>query len=155
MRLSRIRALVAVSLAGGGLVLAGAVAPPVDAARTCKSISGSATTFFNGTAFVGAADITILRTPHAALVTTHVLSQVVVGGTIRATTSHHIVFDGHHLVTLDRAMIIPTSTPGVFLLRTSARIVEGGSGVLAIVGRLDFRGVPTATWGIARGVVCL
>jgi hypothetical protein len=65
-------------------------------------------------------------------------------GTLRATTSHTFVFaDGSSFTTLDRAVLSPTDTPGLYNLNTKATVSSGlgnyanACGSLAIHGTIN------------------
>ena len=76
-------------------------------------------------------------------VTTYLLGPptVIEDGTLHATTSHTFGFaDGSSFTTLDRAVLSPTDTPGVYRLNTKATI-SGGTGIYAnACGSLNIHG---------------
>ena len=122
----------------------------------CGFTTATGATVFDPTvgAFVGSADVTIGGRHETVPVQTVLLGQEVgTDGVIRAKTSHRFHFASGTIVTLDRAILTPTETPGVYTLRTSARVVSGGFGFLVIRGEIDLRGLPKAQWR-ATGFVC-
>ena len=107
----------------------------------CAKVKGTGNTaavaqgVFQGTANFGQ--------NQTAMVTTFLLGAPTIteDGTLHATTSHTFDFgNGNSFTTLDRAVLSPTDTPGVYRLNTRATI-SGGTGIYAnACGSLNIHG---------------
>jgi hypothetical protein len=100
----------------------------------CETVKGTGHTFATqpGT-FQGTAYVTSERQTTNAAVTTTLLGAPTptADGTLLASTSHTFVFpDGSTFTTIDRAVLSPTDTPGLYRLNTDAAI-DGGTGAYA------------------------
>jgi hypothetical protein len=116
----------------------------LQAAPVCTKISGTGqTAAVAAGVFEGTAAVKINGQIQTAAVTTYLLGapETTEDGTLKATTSHTFVFeDGSSLTTLDRAVLSPTSTPGLYDLNTRATIT-GGTGAFAdACGSLNIHG---------------
>ena len=99
------------------------------------------------------------RNPISIFSSTAILEQTVRGSATFIKTTHDFTVvggehDGKQMTTLDNAVAVETSTPGVSHIVSHVRIVEGASGFLIGVGSLDFRGGITATWRHIVGRIC-
>ena len=121
----------------GVLLFTGAIHAKPD----CANIKGTGSTMavdqgvFQGTANFGQ--------NMNATVTTYLLGppNATEDGTLHATTSHAFDFgNGNSFTTLDRAVLSPTDTPGLYNLNTKATIA-GGTGTYAdACGSLNIHG---------------
>ena len=107
----------------------------------CANVKGTGNTtaiaqgVFQGTANFGK--------NQTATVTTYLLGAPTEteDGTLRATTSHTFVFaDGSSFTTLDRAVLSPTDTPGLYNLNTRATITGGTGNYANACGSLSIHG---------------
>ncbi|HVE57651.1 MAG TPA: hypothetical protein VNB22_12530 [Pyrinomonadaceae bacterium] len=110
----------------------------------CSKLSGTGQTAAVAPGvFEGTAAVKINGQTQNAAVTTYLLGAPTTAedGTLKATTSHTFVFaDGSSLTTLDRAVLSPTETPGLYNLNTQATIT-GGTGIYAnACGSLNIHG---------------
>lgn len=100
----------------------------------CESVRGSGHTFTTGPGvFQGTASVAGDGQTVTAAVTTVLLGPPTAtpDGTLLAATSHTFVFpDGSSFTTIDRAVLSPTVTPGLYRLNTDAAI-DGGTGSYA------------------------
>ena len=104
------------------------------AGADCESVKGSGHTFATGPGvFQGTATISGNGQTVTAAVTTVLLGPptATADGTLLAATSHTFVFpDGSTFTTIDRAVLSPTDTAGLYRLNTDAAI-DGGTGAYA------------------------
>jgi hypothetical protein len=111
-----------------------AVSGETNAAPRSEKVRGTGhTTAINQNTFQGTAEVQVNGSTVTANVTTVLLGPPTLteDGTLQAATSHTFVFpDGSSFVTLDRAVLSPTETPGVYRLNTRAAIL-GGTGIYA------------------------
>lgn len=117
------------------------------AAVSPTAFQGTAVVDFNGQIENAAVTVVMLGPPRATE-----------DGTLHAETSHTFAFNGGSLITLDNAVLSPTSTPGVYNLNIRSKIVEGigdfdgTGGFLSIHGIIDLIN-GTASWSF-KGRVC-
>ena len=100
----------------------------------CELVKGTGHTFATGPGvFQGSAVVAANGQTINAAVTTVLLGPPTAtpDGTLLAVTSHNFVFpDGSTFTTIDRAVLSPTDTPGLYRLNTDAAI-DGGTGTYA------------------------
>jgi hypothetical protein len=113
--------------------------PAAIAREDCSVVNGSASVVFDPAVggFVGPVDLDADGAPDA-ISTATVLSIVPSeDGTLHAVTSHVVVLtSGATFTTLDRAILSPKDTPGLYRLNTDAPITSGASGKLKIHGEV-------------------
>lgn len=131
------------------------------AAKPCLNVNGTGqTSAVSPTAFQGTAVVDFGGQIENAAVTVVMLGppRVTEDGTLQAETSHTLAFNGGSLVTLDNAVLSPTSAPGIYNLNTRARIVggsgdfDGAGGFLSVHGIIDLIN-GTSSWRF-HGRVC-
>jgi hypothetical protein len=128
---------------------------PALADEGCVIVNGSGSVVFDPTVggFVGPVDLDGDGAPDATS-TAFVLSlEPSDDGTLHAVTTHRIVMmDGTSITTLDRAVLSPTDTAGLYRLNSDLTIVTGGSGKLRLHGDIHL----IEGWAIAdvHGRIC-
>ena len=113
----------------------------IQAKPGCANVKGTGNTqaIAEG-AFQGTADFGQNQT---ATVTTYLLGAPTASddGTLHAVTSHTFTFaDGSSFTTLDRAVLSPTETPGLYNLNTKATITNGTGNYANACGSLNIHG---------------
>jgi hypothetical protein len=124
----------------GLLLFTGALQAGPDCTKT--SGTGQTAAVAQGV-FEGTAAVKIDGQSQNAAVTTYLLGapETTEDGTLKATTSHTFVFaDGSSLTTLDRAVLSPTATPGLYNLNTQATITGGTGAYADACGSLNIHG---------------
>jgi hypothetical protein len=113
--------------------------PAAIAAKDCAVVNGSASVVFDPTVggFVGPVDLDGDGAPDATSTATVLTIVPSEDGTLHAVTSHVVVLNsGAMFTTLDRAILSPSDTPGLYRLNTDAPITSGASGKLKIHGNV-------------------
>jgi hypothetical protein len=144
------------------VAMAVSVALPLEsqalAGRDCELAQGSGQSQFDpvtGT-FQGEFSFVVGGVPVSVSSSTEIVAEEFRGAIWFVTTSHRLTFpDDTALTTLDKARLVPTPEPGVFRAVSNLDVISGGSGFLVGVGTIDFSGLPTATWRLFTGQLCL
>jgi hypothetical protein len=130
-------------------------ATPALAASDCVIVNGSGSVVFDPTVggFVGPVDLDGDGLADATS-TAFVFSLVPTDdGTLHAVTSHEIVLTGGAtFTTIDRAVLSPSDTPGLYRLNSDLEIESGASGTLKLHGDIHL----IEGWAEARvhGRIC-
>jgi hypothetical protein len=110
----------------------------------CERVKGTGHTFATGPrVFQGTASVAGDGQTVNVAVTTTLLGQPTAteDGTLLAATSHTFVFpDGSTFTTIDRAVLSPTDTPGLYRINTDASIDRGTGDYANACGKLSIHG---------------
>jgi hypothetical protein len=131
------------------------------AGRDPVSGEGSASLNPDTGLFEGSADLTIGGEEVTASFEVTLLTPLVPNeeGVFHVKASHKFRFKGgSSFTTVDKGVADPTDTPGLYTLNENLTIVsgtkdfEGASGELRVHGKLDLRGLPSASFDIHGGI---
>lgn len=129
-------------------------APAATTASDCGKVTGTGNTFAIGpTTFEGTATLNMNDQSVSSTVITNLLGAPKTGddGTLHVETSHHFSFaDGSSFTTLDKAVLSPTATPGVYDLNSRLEIVQGTGNFETACGRLSGHGTLNFITGEAQ-----
>jgi hypothetical protein len=134
-----------------------ALAPPEAVASGCERLSLTGQSSLNPAngKVEGMFEGTLGGRPVAIHSSTTIVGQQQLGTALLLSTAHTFTLpDGSKVGTVDRALLLPTATPGVYHAFSRLEVVSGGSGWILGLGTIDLRQGVDANWRWVEGRIC-